>query len=132
MQTTIKIVSVKALRHECDVGPAPNVWSFRRAKRGQLTVGAEGLYFESWNIPRGEIIEAHWFTARDIPLPLMAILRVRTSAQVFEFSMEPWRVPVRELPFDVERVEFSILSRRAKVFVACALAAAIVGFAIAG
>lgn len=127
-----KKVPVKALRLGVDVEPTPSLWSFRRAERGQLTVDAGGLFFGSWSIPRLEVREAHWFIARDMPVPLMAILRVRTRAQVFEFALEPWRLSSSDLPFTVERIEFSILSRRSKLLLACAVAAGILAFAIAG
>lgn len=127
-----KTVPAKALRHGTEVAPAPNLWRFRQADRGRLTVNPEGLVFGSWSIPRRDVIDAHWFAAREMPIQITAILRVRTRDQVFEFAVEPWQLSVTELPFAVDRVEFSILSSRAKFLIAGGLALAIVGLALAG
>lgn len=132
MPIVTKILPAKALRYGSDVADEPNVWSFRGADRGQLTVDPEGLVFGSWSVRRREVIDAHWFTAREMPIQLTAILRVRTRDHVFEFAFEPWRLSPTELPFGVDRSEFSILSGRAKLVLAAGLAAAIVGFALAG
>jgi hypothetical protein len=130
--TTTKTVTAKALRHGTEVAPAPNIWNFRKADRGRLTVNAEGLAFESWSIPRRAVIDAQWFAVGDMPIQIAAILRVRTRDGVFEFAVEPWRLSEAELPFAVDRAEFSILSRRAKLLMAGGLAVAIVGLAVAG
>jgi hypothetical protein len=132
MSTVTKTLPAKALRHGVEVAPAPNVWSFRQADRGQLTVNPEGLFFGSWSILRRDVVDAHWFSAREIPIQITAILRVRTRDHVFEFAVEPWRLSATELPFVVDRADFAILSGRAKLFIAAGLAAAILVLALAG
>lgn len=127
-----KVVPAKGLRLDAAVESAPTLWSFRNAERGQLTVGQTGLSFGSWSIPRQEVTAGHWCTPREMPFALVAILRVRTRDQLFEFAVEPRLLSWNDLPFAVTRVEISVLSRRVKVLLGCSLVAWVIWLAMRG
>lgn len=84
------------------------------------------LSFGGWSIPLDAVTKAQWFTPRDFPIPLYAILRIEASGEVFDFWVEPRLLSRKCLPFEAEPAQFDILGKRTKALIAVG----IVGFVL--
>jgi hypothetical protein len=87
---------------------------FRYGSDGTLVVTSSALQFEGWIIPIATIERAYWFTPSHYPLPVFAILRVQAKGEVFDFSIEAWRLSWKKLPFSTQHAEFDTIGRRGR------------------
>ena len=121
MDTATQTIAARGIRRPAYEAGEPTLSMFQKGSDGSLTVSASGLQFEGWVIPTATIERAYWFTPSYYPLPLLAILRVHSKGEVFDFSFEEWRLSRRKLPFPVQRAEFDIIGPRARRWVFVAL-----------
>lgn len=126
LSTVIKKLPVRVVRVPSSQARPPRIDPFRRGQRTELMVTPGSLSFGGRSIPLDSVTKAQWFTPRDLPIPLCAILRIEALDEVFDLSVEPMRLSRKDLPFETELAQFSILGKRAKVLIAVGM----VGFVL--
>lgn len=112
-----KTVKTKLLRMHPAEEYIPQLGAFRNGERVELSVDEAGLNFGAWSIPADKVTSAYWMTPKDEVIPLMAILRVLTANEAYVFSISPWHLRILDLPFVVEKTQFSMMGKRGKVVI---------------